>query len=78
MIEDDLLSLEILRKEIVAFLESRIDPGTSIDCGFGFSPMYADLHPVIGGVEYHIQITPRVLKLEPLPVLRLSDDEGAA
>ncbi len=45
----------VLSTEIRNFLKSIVDEGTSIDSGGGDG--IADLHPVVGGVEYHVQIT---------------------
>lgn len=44
----------IIAHELRTMLKSIVDAGTSIDSGCGDG--IADLHPVIGGVEYHIQI----------------------
>ena len=44
----------VLSTEIRNFLKSIVDEGTSIDSGGGDG--IADLHPVVGGVEYHVQI----------------------
>lgn len=43
-----------LADELRKFLEPMVDAGTFIDTGSRNG--FADLHPVIGGVEYHIQI----------------------
>ncbi len=45
----------ILAHELRQMLKSIVDVGTGIDSGGGDG--LADLHPVIGGIEYHIQIT---------------------
>jgi hypothetical protein len=44
-----------LAHELRQMLKSIVDAQTSIDSGGGDG--IADLHPTIGGVEYHIQIT---------------------
>lgn len=44
-----------LAHEIREFLKSVVDEGTNIDSGGGDG--FADLHPIIGGVEYWIQIS---------------------
>ena len=43
-----------LALELRYMLKAMVDEGTSIDSGGGDG--IANLHPVIGGVEYHIQI----------------------
>lgn len=43
-----------LAHELRTMLKSIVDAGTNIDSGGGDG--IADLHPVISGVEYHIQI----------------------
>lgn len=43
-----------LAHELREFLKSVVDEGTGIDSGGGDG--IADLHPIIGGVEYHIHI----------------------
>ena len=43
-----------LAHELRQMLKAIVDEGTSIDSGGGDG--LADLHPVISGVEYHIQI----------------------
>jgi hypothetical protein len=49
-----------LAHKLQEFLKSVVDKGTSIDSGYGdlsgTGNPCADLHPVIGGVEYHIAI----------------------
>jgi hypothetical protein len=45
----------VLSTEIRNFLKSIADEGTDIDSGGGDG--IADLHPIVGGVEYHVQIT---------------------
>jgi len=51
----------VLSTEIRNFLKSIVDQGTSIDSCAGNG--IADLHPIIGGIEYHVQIkTSRVVR----------------
>jgi hypothetical protein len=45
-----------LAHELRELLKNVVDEGTAIDSGGGDG--IADLWPVIGGVEYHIQIKP--------------------
>jgi hypothetical protein len=45
----------VLSTELRTFLKTLVDEGTNIDSGGGNG--LADLHPIIGGIEYHIQIT---------------------
>lgn len=47
----------ILSTEIRNFLKTIVDEGTNIDSGGGDG--LADLHPIICGIEYHVQITTR-------------------
>ncbi len=50
-----------LAHELRQMLKSIVDAGTNIDSGGGDG--IADLHPVIGGIEYHIQIkTSRIVE----------------
>jgi hypothetical protein len=51
----------VLSTEIRNFLKSIVDEGTNIDSGGGDG--IADLHPIVGGIGYHVQIkTIRKLK----------------
>lgn len=43
-----------LAHELRTLMKNIVDEGTSIDSGGGDG--IADLHPIIGGIEYHIQI----------------------
>ena len=52
MTDDPLFAL---RNQIADFLETLVDAGTFIDRGFGCGQ--ADLHPIIGGIEFYITIT---------------------
>jgi hypothetical protein len=47
----------VLSTELRTFLKTIVDEGTNIDSGGGDG--LADLHPIIGGIKYHVQITTR-------------------
>lgn len=62
--------------EISDLIEPMTDHGFGTDSGVGFGA--ADLHPVIGGWEYHVRITRTKERKTPDPVGPFDTNKSAA
>lgn len=69
----DLKALAV-RNEIIGFLRAAlVDDGSGIDTGSGFGS--EDVWFVIGGEQYHLQISHDIRKFEPVPPLSAEQRE---